>query len=146
MGEWWDALSEAASGLGLGDMFSGLWDSASGAAGQFGQGAANFGSNLWQGAMQNPWGALGLGVQGAGMAMPYIMGGQQGQGGMDQGAMSQMQQPGGPTPQQMRRNLGDQQSKGLSGASPDFMASMAGVTPQELNQLLGYNPNGQGAT
>lgn len=144
----WEALMEALSGLGssIGEGAGSLWDSAAGAAGQFGQGAANFGGNLWQGAMQNPWGALSsvgqLGAQGAQM----FMGQDQGQGGMDAGAMSQMQQPGGPTPQQMRRNIGDQQSKGLSGASPDFMAAQAGVTPEELNQLLGYNPNGQGAT
>lgn len=140
--DWWNALTEAASGLG--DMFGGLWDTASGAAGQFGQGAMNFGGNLWQGAMQNPWGALGLGMQGANMAMPYIMG-HGDQGGMDTGAMTQMQQPGGPSPQQMRRNIGDIQSRGLSGASPDFMASMNGMTPAELDQMLGIRSGGQGA-
>lgn len=142
----WEALMEALSGLGssIGEGAGSLWDSAAGAAGQFGQGAANFGGQMWQGAMQNPWGALGtlgqLGGQGAQMFM-----GQGEQGGMDTGAMAQMQQPGGPTPQQMRRNIGDAQSRGLSGASPDFMSNLAGVTPAELNQLLGYNPNGQGA-
>lgn len=145
MGEWWDALSEAASGLGLGDMFSGLWDSASGAASQFGQGAANFGGNLWQGVQGNPWGALGTGMQGAGMMMPYFMGqGNQGQG--DMSAMQQMQPSGGGMTQaQVKRNIGDQAGRGMSGASPDFTANMAGMTPQELEQMLGYNPNGQGA-
>jgi hypothetical protein len=55
------------------------------------------------------------------------------------GQFSQMQQPGGPTSQQMaRRRLGEAQSQGMSGASPDFLATMAGVTPDELSQMLGW--------
>lgn len=134
----WEALMEALSGLGgsLGEGAGSLWDSAGGALGQLGQGIS-----------QNPWGALGAGVQGAGALMPYFMGqgDQQGMGGMDPTSMQQMQQPGMLSQAQVKRNIGDQASRGLSGASPDFTASMAGMTPDELSQMLGYNPNGQGA-
>ena len=116
-----------------------------------GGGASDLGSKLWEGVSSNPWGALGTGVQAAGSLSPLLMGMGQGQQqggfGADPGALSQLQQPGAPSPQALRRNLADAQSQGLSGASPDFMASMAGVTPKELQQLLGMNynqPGGQG--
>lgn len=147
MGEWWDALQQAIGGAG--SSLSDLWGSASQTAGQIGGGIADFGGNLWNSAMQNPWQALGVGVQGASQFAPYLMnqsGAQGGNMGMDVGAWAQMQQPGGPTPQQLRRNIGDVQARGLSGASPDFMAAMSGVTPQELDQMLGYRSSGVGAT
>lgn len=141
-----DWLNEIMSLVGGG--LSDIWGGASQAVGQAAGGLGDLGSSAWSGLQQNPWGALGAGLQGAGALAPMFMGqgGQQGQGGMDVGAWSQMQQPGGPTPQQLRRNVGDAQARGLSGASPDFMASMAGVTPEELNQMLGYRSGGQGAT
>lgn len=57
--------------------------------------------------------------------------------GMTPGLAGQMQQPGGATGSQVRRRLADTQAQGLSGASPDFLASMAGVTPEELERMMG---------
>lgn len=140
-----DWLTDIVSGIG--GNLSDLWGGVSGAAGQFAGGLGDLGGSMWSGIQQNPWQALGVGLQGAGTFAPMLLGqgGQQPQG-MDVGAWSQMQQPGGPTPQQLRRDIGNVQSRGLSGASPDFMASMAGVTPEELNQMLGYRSGNVGAT
>lgn len=155
-------------GGGIGDLFGGavdlfnpatsnLYSGAANVAGQVGGGIADLGSSLWGSIAQNPYAAInaGLGVGNTlggllmgGQQQPQQMGYQNPQmyGGFDQGAQTQMQQPGGPTPQQLRRNIGDAQARGLSGASPDFMASMAGVTPQELDQMLGYRFNAPGAS
>lgn len=136
---------------GVSDLFnpatSSLYNGAANVASQAGSGIADFGSNLWGGISQNPWGALGGTLGAANQFGQLYMGMQnpQNTGGFDSGAQIQMQQPGGPTPQQLRRNIGDAQARGLAGASPDFMASMAGVTPQELDQMLGYHYGGPGA-
>lgn len=86
---------------------------------------------------QNPTGALGAGVQGAGMLAPLFM--QQNQAQMPElGQQSQIQQGGATNQQVARRRLGDAQNQGMSGASPDFLATMAGVTPEELSQMMGW--------
>jgi hypothetical protein len=137
MGDFISWITDLVSSIGGGasDLFAGL-----------GEGASKLGSSAWQGISNNPWGAVGGALQGAGSLSPLLMGQGQQQGGlgMDAGALSQLQQPGAPTPQSLRRNIADAQSQGLSGASPDFMASMAGVTPKELQQLLGMNYNQPG--
>jgi hypothetical protein len=35
-----------------------------------------------------------------------------------------------------RNSIGDMQSRGLAGASPDFLANETGLTPEELDQML----------
>lgn len=121
-----------------------------GAGEAIGQGASAVGAA----ASAVPWNdVIGLGIQGLGaansmgafgpgglfgndpsnlMGSPYL-----GMGGQMPGM--QAQAAGGANPAGIRRALADTQSQGLSGASPEFLASMAGVTPEELEKLLGYN-------
>ena len=126
---WGDLVGLDFGGGGGGDFFSGLLDALFKGAGEFGGQALDSVAN-------NPFGALGAGIQGAGAL-----------GGMfndapqmpEMGQFSQMQQPGGPTNQQMaRQRLGKSQEQGMSGASPDFLATLAGVTPAELSQMMGW--------
>lgn len=134
----------------LTELVSSLGEGAMSLLGSAGEGLAGLGGNLVSSAAQNPWGAIGGLAQAGGSIAPYVMGGSGmgdggGMGGMGGGVGAQVQQPGGPTPEQLRRTIADKQGQGLSGASPDFLASMAGVTPQELDQLLGYRAGSQGA-
>ena len=109
-------------------------------AGSAASGLGDLGSNLWSGILNNPAQSLGAGLSGFNAFAPYLFGGQQDQSGFQgAGLQAQMQQPTGPSPQQVRRQLGNAQAQGLYGASPDFLAQMSGVTPSELDQMLGYN-------
>lgn len=108
-------------------------------AGSAASGLGDFGSNLWSGILNNPMQALGVGASGFNAFAPYMFGGGQDQNAFQgAGLQAQMQQPQGPTPQQIKRQLSNAQAQGLYGASPDFLATMSGVTPDELNQMLGY--------
>lgn len=125
--------------------FGGIWDTIQSIIGQGASKAGDLVGGLAQGVADNPYAALNLGMQGAGLAGQIYQGmGQQGQQPIPQGLYSQMAQPAGPTPEMMHRRLADAQSQGLSGASPDFLATLAGVTPDELSQMLGYAYDGSG--
>lgn len=103
--------------------------------------AAGWGlSNIpWSSILGYTGSGLGLGMQGLGIAN------QLGAFRPDQPQMPNWQQMPGMQSQQgqgvdqsmIRRRLSDAQSQGLSGASPDFMAQLAGVTPNELTQMMG---------
>lgn len=91
-----------------------------------------------------PWGQIlgqGLGLAGQGLGIAGQMGafgGGQETPNFPMPGM-QAQQSAGVSPQMMRRRMADAQSQGLSGASPDFLATLAGVTPEELNQMMGLS-------
>ena len=135
-----DAIADIVGGAGnwLSDIVGGV-----------GGAASDLGGAAWQGLSSNPWGVLGTGLQTGDTLMRMMMmngqGGGGDQGGMSmQGLQSQMGQPAGPTPEMMRRRLADSQAAGMSGASPDFLATLAGVTPDELTKLMGYQYGGGG--
>ena len=140
---WEELLSLLSSaGQGISEGAGNLWEGVLGVGGQAAQGAANLGGNLWQGIQSNPWGAIGAGIQGAGSLAPMFMGGQPDQSFAGAGLQAQMQQPQGPSQQQIKSRLATAQAQGLSGASPDFLAQLNGVTPDELNQMLGLGQRG----
>ena len=126
-----------------------------------GIGQSGVGQAAASAAAQVPWtDVLGLGIQGLGAAdkmgafgegglfgadqMPMFGNGQMSMFGGGQMPGIQAQTAAGANPAGVRRTLSDAQSQGLSGASPDFLATLAGVTPEELTQLLGLQGGGQG--
>lgn len=119
----WGAVLEALSGLltGAGSLATGI--------------------GSWAG--QNAGSLLGLGLQGLQLA-PGLMGA----GGQDAPIGMQAQFANlAPDDQAMRRKVlstqQGMQGQGMSGASPDFLAAMAGVTPEELKRLMGQGFGGQ---
>lgn len=125
-------------------MFGDIIDAIVSFVGSLGSGAASLGSSVGSAIENNPFGALSLGLQGASAASPFFLGSPGGgQQIPDVGLNTQLQQPGGANPTQVKARLADTQASGLSGASPDFLASMAGMTPRELEQMMGLRP-GQG--
>lgn len=114
----------------FGEIFDAIISAISGGASKVGDFLTSNAGNLLQ--------AGGAGLQAAPMLM-QAFGGAGGQQLPDVGLNTQIQQPGGPTPQMMRARLADAQAAGLSGASPDFLANMSGYTPDELNQIMGLN-------
>lgn len=122
-----DALSGAAGSAG---------EAVGGAAGAAGGAGLDWLKSLGGAAGNNPMAALGLLGQGFGMAAPYLMGGGQQPGQQPTTEMApQAPQAGGP--QAARARLAQMQGQGLSGASPDFLATQLGITPDELDRLMG---------
>ena len=93
------------------------------------------------------WGTVagtGLGLAGTGLQAyqmynslnPPEMPQMQMPSGWGTGMMGQMGQ--GATQEQIRGRLTGSQERGMSGASPDFLAAMAGYSPQEFEKMMGY--------
>ena len=89
--------------------------------------AAGGGSDLWH--------AGALGLQGAGLGAQLAQGSPQQQMPMSMLGTSAMQP--GVDPGAVRSRLAQSQAQGLSGASPDFLSNQLGLTPEELQQILG---------
>ena|SRR2546421_10461483 len=119
---------------------SNLFGSVGDAASSAGQTAASFYpsdaiSSAGSFVGSHPLETLSLAGQGLGLAGQFMGGG--GQPQMPANLEGQLQ---GAAPAQVagvrRQTLGDLQSQGLSGASPDFLASQMGLTPEELDQMM----------
>lgn len=127
------------------DWISTLVDALSGAAGSAGEAAGAVGGagldwlgKLGGAAGNNPMAALGLLGQGFGVAAPMLFGGGGQQPAADMStAMMAPQAPQAGGPQAARSRLAQMQGQGLSGASPDFLATQMGITPDELDRLMG---------
>ena len=129
------------------ELASNLFGGVGEAAGSAAQTAASFYpaealSGIGSAIAQNPLQSLGLGAQVFSTAAPFFMGG--GATQIPSNLESQLQ---GVAPSQAagvrRQTVGDLQSRGLEGASPDFLANQTGLTPEELDQMMGRRGGGQ---
>lgn len=144
IGDWIGGLFGSGGGQAVGTAASGIGDAAAQYGSQLGGTALDFASGLGQGIINNPIGALGLGMTGFNTFAPMFMGG--GGGGNQQQQLMGMPanfqyQAQGSDPSQMagmkRQMMGDLQSRGLESASPEFLANQMGLTPDELEKLMG---------
>lgn len=111
----------AASG-GLGDWLGGL-----------------FGGLDWGSAIGGGLSLAGTGLQAYNTISPMLQDAPgQAQWNPQMAGMQGQMGAGQVSPEMMRRRLSDAQAQGMSGASPDFLATMAGVSPDELQKMLGY--------
>lgn len=126
----WDLIVDAISNL-----IGGAGEAASNVGSAAGS-AASAGLD-WLG-QQNLSGLFGAGVGAAGALAPMLMGsGQPASSAFPPGLLAP--QAGSPQAAQVaaRGQMAQLQNQGLSGASPDFLANQLGLTPEELEKLMG---------